>query len=233
MDNIDFNDYIAAGYTLVKDVDRKELQDADLVPDRIISLSSCIGVQFDVMWGWNPDQYAEQIKAFGIPETKFDEFVRWNNQITEQADPGHPRIFGSLRFAQELARNFITDYSGLHMIGIAVHRERVEAVWPRPDLGEETFNRLIAQGKPLEAGGNPLGFEVVGLDYGFECSWYCSGLENDMRELFGIRPGKYGLLQSYEDARQVVGWIEEGDLGTRSEPYPYEAWLIVEYPLES
>ena len=230
--NINPNDYIAAGYMLVKVVDRKEWQDADLVPERIISLSSCIGIQLDVMWAWNLDQYAEQINAFGIPETRFDEFVSWNNKITEQVDPGYPRIFSLIRFLQELVRNFITDYSGLHMIGIAVHQERVEAKWPHPHVHDETFNRLIAQGKPLEVGGNPLGFEVVGVDYGLECSWYCSGLEKDMRELFEIRPGKFGLLQSYEEARQVVDWIEAGDLGTRSEPYPYEAWLLVEYPLE-
>jgi hypothetical protein len=53
-----------------------------------------------------------------------------------------------------------------------------------------------------------------------------------MHELFGIRPNQYGLISTYDEAKKVHDWIAEDNMqGTRAEPYPYDAWLLVSYPL--
>jgi hypothetical protein len=55
-----------------------------------------------------------------------------------------------------------------------------------------------------------------------------------MYQEFGIRPGQYGLIETFEDANKVYEWILEGEAKgeQRAEPEPYYPWLIVRYPLE-
>jgi hypothetical protein len=94
-------------------------------------------------------------------------------------------------------------------------------------------NYALSEGRPLPQRGNALGFEIVSYVYsGFSHSWLCGGIERDMNQLFNIRPNEYGLINSYDEAKEVYEWIAEDKLqGTRAEPEPYHPWLLVQYPL--
>jgi hypothetical protein len=183
--HLDLKDYISGGYTLVKVVERLDWMDAKRVPEHIISLSFCTGIHFNVMWGWDIGQYQQEIISFGIPQNRLAEFVTWNNQIGEQGDLGFPWIFASTTILRELVNRFIPDTTALRLVGLGVHRERAESAWPK-SIHDDTFNQIIAQKRPPEPDGVPLGFEVVGVDRGLECSWYCSGIDDEMHQLYGI-----------------------------------------------
>ena len=78
-----------------------------------------------------------------------------------------------------------------------------------------------------------LGFEIASFAYhDFGHSWLCSGINQDMYQLYGIHPNAYGLIDTAEDARKVYDWIAEDEMqGRRAEPEPYAYWLLVSYPL--
>ena len=95
------------------------------------------------------------------------------------------------------------------------------------------IQKQIDQHLPLAEGGTILGFEVVSFAYShFGHSWICSGLQLEMDDLFGVRPGQFGLIETREAAQQVYEWIaEDHQQGHRGEPEPYHYWLLVSYPL--
>jgi hypothetical protein len=246
---VDLGEYYSGGYFLIRadKPDWPQLQ-TEIFPDKLLSLSCCICPQrFRVSWGWEPGD-REAAAAFGIPETRFDEFSEWS-QTTFQTETDLPSMFYSPEIARRFVERFLTNTADLFLLGVGLHQSEI-AVWD--ELPEITFGgvtlqvnlllqagqsygveRQLEQRQRLTDGGIPLGFEVVSFDYNdFGHSWICSGLYEDMQQLFGIRPGQLGLIQTREEAQRVNDWIAEDEQqGHRAEPEPYDYWLLVSYPL--
>jgi hypothetical protein len=107
--------------------------------------------------------------------------------------------------------------------------ESNEAVYIDSPYG---LNYILDKRQPLLPGGETLGFEIIGYHINLSCSWLCSHLEQDMHREFGIRPNKYGLIDSYEEAIKVYNWLlKDEQCGIRAEPIPYYPWLLIRYPL--
>jgi hypothetical protein len=128
----------------------------------------------------------------------------------------------------------------VHLLGFGLHADLLpgylQAVQEEADAQGHALDSwppdgvldLVRRGEPLEAGGNPLGYEALDVHPSEQRhSWLCHGLEREMHERFGIRPGAFGLLRSQEDACRVATVCGEGG----GEPGVWRAWRIVEYPL--
>jgi len=144
-------------------------------------------------------------------------------------------MFYSPEAARRIATRFVEKVEHLHLIGVGLPTDLEVANWRESAEGRETYGieKRIEQRLPLTESGVPLGFEVVSFEFGnFGHSWLCSYLHFEMHNLFGIQPGKYGLMRFEQDARRVYEWIDEDEMkGHRAEPAPYDYWLLVEYPL--
>ncbi len=243
--DIDLRDYAAGGYFITKFADRAAYMQADLLPDRLLSLSSCINPgKVSVYWGWDIDQHRDEALAFGVPQDKLPEFVTWS-QATGDVDYSHPDVFYTLEAAKEFIEAFLPNRGDLALIGIALPNPIVDGFLSDNKQYIYNSNRqayepalyganyVLNEHKSLPPDGDILGFEVVSYNINLGCSWLCGGLERDMHREFGIRPGKYGLLETFEDANRVYQWILEGSAKGehRGEPEPYYPWLIVRYPL--
>lgn len=227
------NDYYSAGYFLIRaDNPGWDELKSDLLPDQFISLSRHFSPRLDVTWGWIPGS-PQSALDFGIPPAKLDAFLAWC-QADYQADMDIFSTFHSTKAARRTIERFAIDPANLHVIGAGLPRELEEKDWREPS-NEHTpgIEKRIEQHLPLEPGGERLGFEVVGFEYGnFGCTWLCSNLHQAMHELFGIRPNQYGLIDHYADAKKVYDWIAEDEMqGTRAEPIPYDVWQLIDYPL--
>ena len=240
IDKINLDNFYSGGYFLIR-ADRPDWHppDYELWTDKLISLSTCICPQhFQVYWGWEPKKAEKKQKAldFGIPEGKWDEFYKWC-QHDSHGKIDHLAMFYSPQDAQEFIKQFIADTTDLFLIGVGLPKNRQAVFLDDWDRGKLESNygiiKRIKDGIEIEAGGTPLGFEIVSMfHYAFSHSWFCSGVQKDMHDLYGIRPGQYGLLQKQSEAEQVRDWIgEDGYFGQRGEPEPYEAWLLISYPL--
>jgi hypothetical protein len=242
---IDLNDFIAGGYLLTKYGERQPGRNADLLPERLVSLSDCIAPILQVYWGWNLDQYRQAALDFGIPADKLPVMQQWSIR----PELGHPDIFYSLDAGRRCAHDL--SLSQVLLLGIALPHESVDTFLDenrlyKSDYVEGEFlnerellpkewwgiQRALYQHQPLPASGEILGFEIASYYMNLGHSWLCSGLERDMHEQFGIRPNAHGLIDTYEDAKKVYDWIAEDEQqGHRAEPEPYYPWLIVSYPL--
>lgn len=247
--SIDLNDYVSGGYLIVKYGDRARYgidQSPDLLPKRLVSLSECIAPRLSLTWGWHPEQSRQHLLNFGVSEAAFAAFREWSLQPDANPDGTLPTLAEVRRVAE-----WLTPDSEALIIGAGLRREWVDDFltfksYPDDHPNYEVFESLesvesrrrvlqehpVHHRQPLAPGGAALGFEIVSHFGGWGHSWLCSSLERGMYELFGIRPNQYGLIDTYEQAKQVYKWIAEDRMqGARAEPEPYHPWLIVQYPL--
>jgi hypothetical protein len=235
--DIDLGDYVAGGYFVVKYCDDGFWR-SDLMPERVISLSGCIGNVLDIMWGWNINGSKQDISDFGISELNLKAFQVWCGG----KDPGGLQ---SLEIARQFIKQFLPHDNDVLLVGAMLHRELVDDFVEMTKgvddpLQSSQIKRVygvhygLAQRQVVPSNGQALGYEVISLfDSNFSCSWLCSNLQQDMYALFGIRPNQYGLINNYEDAKKVYEWIaEDKQQGFRAEPLPYHPWLLVQYPIE-
>jgi hypothetical protein len=247
--SIDLSEYVSGGYLIVKYGDRARYeidQSPDLLPKWLVSLSECVAPRLSLTWGWNPEQSRQDLLNFGVSEASFPAFRGWSLQPDANPDGTLPTLAEARRVAQ-----WLTPDTEVLIIGTGLRCELVDdflTFKPYPDdhPNYEVFesqesvetrqsalqNHPINHRQPLAPGGAALGFEVVSYFGGWGHSWLCSYLERSMYEWFGIRPNQYGLIDTYEQAKQVYEWIAEDRMqGARAEPEPYHPWLIVQYPV--
>lgn len=233
---MDLADYYSAGYYLIRTrlSEWPQWENHPLLPKKVLSLSGCIAQPLAVYWGWNNrDDYREDALKFGIPEARLNEFYQW----CESYPLDYSDIFRDVATAQTFVKNFEIAHEDLYLVGLGLHKD-IEKNWEaeRSEYLDTDGNphegvpKWIFSHRSLEAGGTPLGYELVGLfHYNFSHSWLCSGLEKDAYERFAIQPNAMGLISSYEDAKKLYDLMREGEL--KGEPEPYNAWLLISYPL--
>jgi hypothetical protein len=233
---MDFTDYYSAGYYLIRagHPDWPQWENHPLLPYKVISLSECIAQRLAIYWGWNNrDSYRDDTLKFGIPESKLNDFYQW----CESSPIDYPGIFPDVTTAQKFIKDCELPHEDLYLLGLGLHKD-IEKNWEA-----ERSEYLDKDGKPydgvpqwifshrsLEAGATVLGYELLGLfHYQFSHSWLCSGLEIDVHQNFGIKPNQFGLISNYEDAKKLYDLMRAGKL--IGEPEPYDAWLLLSYPL--
>jgi hypothetical protein len=242
MSTIDLNDYVTAGYFITKYA-TDGFWKSPLMPERVISLSGCIGQSLALHWGWDVEKHRQEMLDFGIPPEKFPAFQQWTMGDTVD----HPNVIKTLDAARHFIAQFLPIRESVVLVCAAMPKDMVDDLLANHK--QEMFdvkalayretlfgvNRILTDRKPLEVGGDVLGFEVISYFMGsLGHSWLCSDLQKDMNELFGIRPNQYGLIDTYQEAQKVYEWIAEDDMkGHRAEPEPYYPWLLVRYPLDS
>lgn len=233
MTGIDLNDYVAGGYFILKD-SAKGFQPSTLLPERVISFSACIGDMVEPYWGWNLKDNQARLDSWGITADLIAPFRAYSTDQHEK-DYGFPGVFYSLDAARRFATTFLSKMKNTFLIGIALPRHLVEPFLTtnvQPNDIPYGVNYVLSRNESLPLTGTILGFEIVSYNNNLSHSWLCSGLEKEMHELFGIKPNRYGLIDTYDEAIQVYNWITEDNMqGTRAEPEPYYPWLIVHYPL--
>ncbi len=236
MEQIDFQRFVSAGYFLIRagNPGWEQLQ-TELLPTTLLSLSQCIAPRFDVAWRWIPGNKQAALD-FGVAEADWDEFVHWcGYEYASEMDVWS--MFYTPDSARHLAQWLLGDTTDLHLIGAGLPRELESAHWREPVQDSDKvygIEKRVKQRLPIADGGRPLGFDVVSFSYSnFAHSWLCSSMHVEMYNLYNIRPGMFGLLETEADAKRINDWIVEDDMrGHRAEPEPYDYWLLIEYPLD-
>ena len=236
MTDIDPSQFYSGGFFLIRAVETPQgLDESGLLPEKIISLSNCFCVKFDIHWNgkvMNSDSMIE----FGVSKPKQEQFEKWcDDNWFKQFEIGG--MFNSIEYAQNFVAEFIPDTRDLYLIevGLPVYFMTQNLRETTPDNNSEvSINKRISDRTPLSQNGISLGFEIVGSEpYGFSHSWLCSYIHRDMHDLYGIKPNQYGFIDTFDDAKKVYDWIAEDEMkGTRAEPIPYDFWLIISHPLK-
>jgi hypothetical protein len=238
---INLRDYTAGGYFITKYAHRKNRISSELLPERLVSLSSCISNLLPVFYGWKPEIDQQYALDFGIAHEKLSSYSSWSNR-NRKAEIGYPDIFYSLEAAREFITEYLPSRDDLLLLGVGLHNTLVKpflkdnkpqiALNVKPDFYErweldpaEQFgmDRLFSLQQPLPPGGVSLGFDVVCYDKQFVCSWLCLVLEYELDEKFGIRVNSSGLFNTFDEAKIAHS------LALSGEDIPYYPFLVVQY----
>jgi hypothetical protein len=238
MTMIELNDYYSGGFFLVRRSNKPDWKAPTgedyllFVPEKVISLSTCFCSRVTASWGWIPGD-KEAALEFGISPERLEEFLDWCGKYEE--DLGIWSMFRSLESARRFIQRFLPNHEDLYLIEAGLPKSIEEIEWREEPSDKDEYKGIeerIEKHLPLVEGGTVLGFDVVSFSYGdLAHSWMCGHLSRTMNEMFGILPNEYGLIATLDEAMKIYEWIGEGELGTRGEPEPYDAWLLVSHPL--
>ena len=238
MERLPTSQYVSGGYFLAKYADRAEPMSADLLPARILSASNCIADIPDawaVKWAnYKETNRKEEAAKFGIAPEMLPDVIDWVTSGLESQKIGWPVVFYSLETARKFAENFLPHDSDLALLGIGLESELAALLLreekPPENHGTPGIYEALRRGLSLEVGGEVLGFEVLGYEWGGFHSWLCNGLEVDSYREFNIRPNGYGFISNLEDAVKSAEYASREEVG--AEPALWQPWLVVKYPMK-
>ena len=235
MTNIDRSQFYSGGFFLIRAIDTPDgLDDDDLLPEKIISLSTCFCPRFQIHWNMKLTN-ADSCIEFGVSEAKIKQFEKWcNDHWFKGIEIGG--MFNSIVLTREFVDEFIPDTTNLYLIEVGLHEYLGKNNWREQipvDSSKVGVDLRIQHKLPMSTGGTVLGFEVVSyLYHDFSHSWLCNYIHRDMYELYNIKPNEFGFIDNFDDAKKTYEWIEEDKRGRRGEyREPYDFWLIVSHPL--
>ena len=122
---IHLNDYLSGGYFLVKSSPRPDWLSADLMPERILSLSDELCPSVHLRWAWDAETAHDH---FGIGDLDDPIWHPWD----AHPDFEYPNVFLNLETAHQYRQEFQLDITDLHLLGIGLPGDLLEAFLAGP-----------------------------------------------------------------------------------------------------
>lgn len=238
MSHVDFKDesdlFISGGYRILKYVKRPNYSSADLLPDEILTTSTCMVNTIPGSWAtpWSSDEKIERDKIateFGLNAEDQKAITDWTTLQMNIKAMEFPDIFYSTQAARDFLSLFNIATEKLVIVGIGIRKNIAKDFVDtcKVDRLQDGLISTVELGQKLENRGLFLGYEIYGHEGGWYHSWLCNGLEKVALKKFSIAPNKHGFINDYEDAKKCAEYFEDPDLG--AETVPWYPWGIFKY----
>lgn len=214
-------DVVAGGYFIVPSTE-------------VVSASSCVTELFPRSELVETDSASresarESAKQLGVADDRLPDLEVWLNEALRSGTLRWPSILRSPNDARSLARTFELPTDQLVLVGIALPERDIADFLDDEPFYEPQWVQAIKERRRLADGGEPLGFEVLGLDGEDFHSWRCNLLEKVAAEKFGVLPNEHGFIRTLEGAECVA---EFANVESNAEPCLWLPWLVVRYGWE-
>ena len=228
-------DFAFAGYLITRPVARPAGMDSSLIPERILTASSCFACVLPDTWAlsWGnvtEEERREALRMFGIAEKRFADLARDVDAIFHRG----AIVFPSLIVDEEAARELWTWTKGCEdaiVLGLGLPMQLV----PRFLEDQGRFRNpppdpisVLEQRRPMPSGGELRGFELLASDPPgtFSHTQICNGLEKDLLERHGAHLNAFGLIDDLALAQRWATEITREKLG---EPLLWLPWAVFDY----
>ena len=220
--------YICGGYYLVRRIPRPP-DVSELISDTLLTLSNCFTDVAPGDWavqGYNYDDEdrAEEAAKFGIPASAVPQLVAL---MSRERGTQHSNAFPTLSVAQAFYRP-CTNKEYISLVGIGLDPMLLPSLEAQrnDDINHGCgLMERVELKRPLEAGGDALGYEPLGFEATSFHSWLCHNAPEEAWKRFGIRPNRNGFIESLAEAVRVTEHLK----ATGAEPALWEPWLVVRY----
>ncbi len=189
---------------------RKDYMDEKIVPETVLSVSSCLCKQYpdtSILWGNSEVEKARYMDQLGLSLNTVQLFEKWIEEHRNTGDILFPQVFSSLHSAQDFLNRFLIQHPGIRIISIGLPEryksdflEDIELFSSKNPEPYGVEKMLLQHHPPEKDGAKKVGYEVLGFDSGSFHSYLCNGLESDFRQHFNFSPNRYGLIDSIEEA---------------------------------
>jgi hypothetical protein len=242
MTEIAASDYVSGGYYLTRFSARAACMSPELLPDRILSASRCIGKFFPNTWciEWcrsTDEERIEAASAFGIAPGNLPAVMAWASDPHSSAF-GWPNAFYTLEAAREARATLLPEGLDIVIFGLGLHNSDFKRFWRAakpPDrkpgcapVGPSGVFECVNLRSGIAEAGDPAGFELLNTEYGLlACSWLCNGLEKVCADRLGIRPNPRGFIDTYAEASRCAEYISTPEV--EAEAGLWLPWLVTTY----
>jgi hypothetical protein len=230
------SEWIEAGYFIVSDT-APPSREGCFAPPCVATISTCIVDSYPDDWAlpWASiaeEQLQERRASLGLERPDFAALRAWVSKALESGEFGWPNVFLSLGAAREFSRRFLGKVTLRRLFGASAAADVAtrflhEMAPQRPNAGSGTWIAL-SRNRRIEPGGRPLGFDIVGAEWGgnFHTFW-CNGLEREFETRFGIRVNQQGLLDDEVQAQAACEYVSRPEVA--AEPCCWYPVRVSEY----
>ncbi|MCT4796407.1 hypothetical protein [Exiguobacterium alkaliphilum] len=220
----------SGGYLLIERTERADYMDEQRIPEFVQSASACICEQhptLDVLWGTSKRRKEAYRERLRLSEEDFLLLMEWVEVFHESGELGYPQTFQTIELAKTFRDRFFTHIE-LDIIELKLPVSYVADFLAEGQVGDHPeqygVERFILRHEHDEPLGRPLGYEVLGYEYGTFHSYLCNGLEHDFAERFTFRLNDHGFIATLEEAERYCAYSNQEDVGT--EPVLWLPWII-------
>ncbi|KAB1439664.1 hypothetical protein [Candidatus Galacturonibacter soehngenii] len=158
------NEYFyLGGYFIIKPITRAEWMNHDVLPESLLSASSCICDFYpdsSVVFNKSRKKKKEYRKEIGVDFSDYNKMEDWLNKESENRFE-YPNVFSSLNSANEFCQKFLYNQSELKIIGVALPKTYKNSFLEDQDLGYgicKNINKAMA----IDSHSTILGYEILG-----------------------------------------------------------------------
>jgi hypothetical protein len=205
--------FFNAGYFLVEGAKRTEWMSAEILPEMIYSLSTCICDLHPLMelipWvkGDLIDGYQKRLE---LSDEVFLEAMYKIEKLFNDQKFGWNSVFFDLETAKSFAKKYFQKINNLKIFQAIVPIQLVEKVLQETESKTVTphgLHTVLLKKEASEIGSSAfLGFEVIGYDLGSFHSFVCNSLETKFKNELEISLNQNGYISSFDDAIKAADY---------------------------
>jgi len=205
----------------------------ELLPESLITLSPCLGELLPDSWAFSWASHSDSdrvaaVQKLGLTPDVVPFICEFVNAAFATQELGWPSVWQSATVARNLLADPRIADRGFLLLELAIPEDFAATLLaelaPASGEGDSGLFAKLKTATPAQSSAASLGWELLGVETGGSChSWLCNSIQNDAQQRLGVRPGPFGLLESEQDARAVLGLIANG-LG--AEPVPWFPGLL-------
>jgi hypothetical protein len=226
------------GYYVVRLLEPPATLSRDLLPDRILTLSSCLTALFPDSWAldWvkcTDEACVASAGRLGIPSSDLPRVSARVGELFNDGALAWPNVWRRPDVARTVTRDLLHELDDLALVGVGVPRDFVAPLLtelaPHSQEGAPGVYLAALADEPMSAGGSLVGWEVLGFDRGSCHSWLCNGIHVQAATRVERLPGALGLLESEAAAREILRMMAEDS--EKAEPATWVPAAVVQYEL--
>ena len=207
------NQFYNAGYFLIEGMKRAEHMSAEILPESIYSLSTCICDLHPpvamLSWvgkqGFSPNEYQQRL---GLSDEVFLEVITKLDKFYEEQIFGFNSVFFQENAAQEFAKTYLHKIENLKLFQAISPAQLTDQILRETQTETYTpdgFETVLLKKEVVEIDSSALlGYEIIVYDFGSCCSFICNGLETDFQNNLGIKINSKGYISSLNDAGKAA-----------------------------
>ncbi|WP_052169425.1 hypothetical protein [Exiguobacterium sp. s168] len=230
--------YISGGYYLVELKERPSYIEKKIMPDKVLSLSSCIcniHPSIDVFWGDSNVNKLQYMDDWNLSTLDYKELENWIEKNFKKNVFLYPQVFSSVKLAKEIKKKFF-DFDNIYIIGIALPEQYVndfvnfENSLNKIELDRYGVESLLLKKDRINLENTEfLGYEILGFEPGMFHSYLCNGLEKDFNHNFDFSPNKYGFIKTIEESIKYCEYSNSNVENLGTEDVLWLPWAVFKY----
>ncbi|MBA4688004.1 MAG: hypothetical protein H2184_12680 [Candidatus Galacturonibacter soehngenii] len=222
------NEYFyLGGYFIIKPITRAEWMNHDVLPESLLSASSCICDFYpdsSVVFNKSRKKKKEYRKEIGVDFSDYNKMEDWLNKESENRFE-YPNFFSSLNSANEFCQKFLYNQSDLRIIGVALPKICRDAFLEEQDDLGYGICKNIHNAMTIDLHSKILGYEILGYEHGGFHSYICNGLENQYKNKFDYSLNENGFIETLKEAQMLANYTNEEVKD--AEPVKWFPWAIL------